>query len=134
MFAMISVFTPTLYVIAGLVVLALIVSIVNCTSIHGIKVRMITRNQQDAFGKDLLLAIDRRLNEAANVNRATIESLRDDYRAHVVEVAEIKASHAATVRQVDQVMASYARLHQLLVEQLLKIATGKPEPIAAPIA
>ena len=121
----ITVFTPALLIIGGLCTLALLVTALNFTSLQGVKTRMVTQAQQEAFGNKLLLAIGEQLSKTADAQRAAVESLRDDYRTHVTEIAEVKASHAATVRQFDQMMASYTRLHQLLVARLLDMASGR---------
>ena len=120
-----GVFTPALLIISGLCGLALLISALNFVSIGGVKARMVTQNQQELFGQRLLAALGTKLEAAAEKNRESIESLREDYRTHVVEVAEVKATHNATMRQVDQVLASNNQLHRLLVERLINIASGR---------
>ena len=126
-----GVFTPALLIIGGLCGLALLISVLNFASLAGVKSRMVTQNQQELFGERLLAALGDRLEKATEKNRESIESLREDYRTHVVEVAEVKATHNATMRQVDQVLASNNQLHRLLVERLINIASGRRNEAAA---
>ena len=125
-----GVFTPALLTIGGLCGLALLISVLNFASLSGVKSRMVTQNQQELFGERLLAALGAKLETAARENRESIEALRVDYRTHVVEVAEVRATHNATMRQVDHVIASNNQLHRLLVERLINIASGRQHTAA----